>query len=306
MPASINARTATAAAPATIASEVAIASAAWVSAAIAVSVARASAACATAITSAASSSAATSAPTTNPASAVRKPSPNSAPPDSATASKSACAQPCSTSSRASAVPGNRDSASAHASARAKPDEPTSPVGSTRPPPPSCKMLDRRAPRSSSSPPTTTGSIVPSSSLATKITSSRRNTPRPCNRSTSANTRAWKSEPGLKLTAITCNGPGISRPHSRYWMASRPSIAEPVLGRRLEASTTMVKSWASLPSGRRLSAHRSIGTGNGPRSGHRISVRRIRARGTRTTGADGRSGSTAALSPAVVDPPVRCS
>jgi NADPH:quinone reductase-like Zn-dependent oxidoreductase len=29
------------------------------------------------------------------------------------------------------------------------------------------------------------------------------------RSTSAKTRPWNSEPGLKLTAITCNGPGIS-------------------------------------------------------------------------------------------------
>ena len=40
--------------------------------------------------------------------------------------------------------------------------------------------------------------------------------------------------------------------------------------------------------------------------YRICVTRIRARGTRTSGADGRSGSTVASSLAALDPPVRCS
>src|ERR1035437_4219493 len=123
-PAVISARMASAEAAERIACEAAIASAAWVPAAMAKSVAWASAACAAAITSAASSIAATSAPTSNPDSDVRKPSPNSAPPVSAIASKSGCAQPCSMSRNASAVPGSRDSASAHASAGSNPDEPS--------------------------------------------------------------------------------------------------------------------------------------------------------------------------------------
>ena len=81
-----------------------------------------SATCAAAMTPAASSIAATSAPTINPASAVKKPSPTKAPPVSAIASKSGCAQPCSMSKNARAVPGRRDSASAQALPGSKPDK----------------------------------------------------------------------------------------------------------------------------------------------------------------------------------------
>ena len=208
MPALISARTASAAAAARIASEAAIASAARISASIARSVASTSAACAAAITSTASSIAATSAPTISPASAVRKPSPSNSPPVSAIASNSGCAQPCSMSRNASAVPGSRECASASASVGSNPAEPAA-VRSTTPAPPKGTIFDSSAPKSSS--PMTVRSIVPSSLFETNSRSSSRRTPRPCRRSTSANTRPWKSAPGPKLKAITCKGPGICRP-----------------------------------------------------------------------------------------------
>jgi len=97
---------------------------------------------------------------------------------------------------------------ASASVGSNPAEPAG-AGSTRPAPPKGTILDSSAPKSSS--PMTVRSIVPSSLFETKSRSSSRRTPRPCKRSTSANTRPWKSEPGPKLIAITCKGPGICRP-----------------------------------------------------------------------------------------------
>ena len=114
------------------------------------------------------------------------------------------------SRNASAVPGSRDSASAHASAGSNPGKPSPTGDPTRPVPSRGTIVRHRAPKSSSSP-TTNRWIVPSSFFAMKSMSRSRKTPRPCSRSTSTRTRPSKSAPGPKLTAITCNGPAICRP-----------------------------------------------------------------------------------------------
>ena len=152
------------------------------------------------------------------------------------------------SRNASAVPGSRECASASASVGSNPAEPAA-ERSTRPAPPKGTILDSSAPKSSS--PMTVRSIVPSSLFETNRRSSSRRTPRPCRRSTSANTRPWKSAPGPKLMAITCNGPGICRPPRRTQEPPRGS--EPATDynchappSRPEAARSVPRCWPGKP------------------------------------------------------------
>ena len=130
-----------------------------------------------------------------------------------------------------AVPGSRDSASAHASAGSNPGKPSPTGDPTRPVPSRGTMLASRAPKSSSSP-TTNRWIVPSSFFAMKSMSRSRKTPRPCSRSTSTRTRPSKSAPGPKLTAITPTDrnvrPDFTGLHGRSAVQPRPSPAAALL------------------------------------------------------------------------------
>ena len=133
------------------------------------------------------------------------------------------------------------------------------------------MLAKSAPKSSSSP-MTIRSTTPSSLFATNNTSSSRNTPRPWSRSTSARTRPSKSAPGPKLTAITCNGPGIPQPPHRFRHIARSGAQHPprwdwgVFGAAGASPVTSPVLWVYPDLATGGSGGRRNGLARGPQSG----------------------------------------